>query len=191
MERKEPILIGPTGAGKTTISKLYAEQTETKCIALDKVRFEYYRELNYNEEYVNKHRKNNLEEILPYWEPFNAHAVKRTLEDYADCIFDFGAIHSVYDDPIFFANVQKFLSPFPHVFLLLPVSDTEQNIELLFKRGETFYNKNNPQMWRRIIERFVKSPCNSQLAKYTIYTEGKNPETIVQEMQVQIEKFDP
>lgn len=42
------ILIGPTGIGKTTVSKLLAERLGMPRVALDEIRFGYYKEIGYD-----------------------------------------------------------------------------------------------------------------------------------------------
>jgi hypothetical protein len=147
-------------------------------VSLDQVRFTYYAEVGYDAEKAARLRREDYEGLLRYWEPFNAHAVVRVLEDHPGSIFDFGAIHSVYDDPALFQRVADALAPYPNVLLLLPSAEPEDSVRLLHERGQQGQELDPAtlEMWERIIRRFVTHPANDRLAKKTIYTAGQTPQ---------------
>jgi len=182
MGAKRPILIGPTGVGKSTVGRLLAERMKLPLVSLDEVRFGYYAEMDYDEAHAAELRAKDYEGLLRYWEPFNAHAVERALAEHAVGVFDFGAIHSVYDDPALFGRVQSALEPEPHVVLLLPSPDPQASVKTLHDRGQigATFTEDRLAMWWRIIERFVSSPCNALLAKQTVYTDGLSAEEVAQ-----------
>ncbi len=94
------ILIGPIGAGKSTVGALLADRLHLPQCSMDEHRWDYYREIGYNEELA-KHKREieGFWGIYQYWEPFEAHAVERLLSKYKNCVVDFGSGHSVYEDP--------------------------------------------------------------------------------------------
>jgi hypothetical protein len=176
------VLIGPTGVGKSTVGDLLAKHLAVPLVSLDRIRFGYYEERSYDADKARDLRRRNFEELIQYWQPFDAHAVTRALSDFEHCVFDFGAIHSVYEDPDLFQQVAGALAPYPYVILLLPTSDPDESVRLLFERGAsgtTELSEQDQVMWRRIIERFVKHPSNYRLAKQIVYTSGKQPVDIV------------
>lgn len=176
------ILIGPIGAGKSTMGQLLAEKLELTQVSLDDLRFDYYREIGYDEAYAEELRAR--EGFLPlyrYWKRFEAHAVGRVLEDYSNCVFDFGAGHSVYEDDALFQRVTAILQPYPHVVLILPSPDLDESVAVLRERegeivdgGVDFH------------EHFVKHHSNHDLAKIVVYTQGKTPEETCEEILVSI-----
>ena len=77
----------------------------------------------------------------------------------------------MYEDDGLFKRVQKILSPYKNIILLLPSPDLEESIEILNEREE-FLREMKPN----INEHFIKHHSNYDLAKYTVYTKGKTPE---------------
>jgi hypothetical protein len=172
------ILIGPVGAGKSTIGKLLAEALGLQQLSLDEVRFGYYKEIGYDEEYAKELRqREGFLSLYQYWKPFEAYSVERVLAEYHNCVFDFGAGHSVYEDDLLFARVQSLLLPYKHVILLLPSPDLDESVAILHERDEWAAN-----MGFDFHEHFVKHPSNHALAKFVVYTKGKTPEETCSEI---------
>jgi hypothetical protein len=78
---------------------------------------------------------------------------------HAGCVFDFGAGHSVYEDPALFARARAALAPFANVVLLLPSPDPDESVLRRRQRdgecadgGLDFH------------EHFVRHPSNRALA---------------------------
>lgn len=61
------------------------------------------------------------------------HSVKRVLEN-RNCVIDFGAGCTVYDDAAQFDEVRHALGPFENVILLQPCEDKERSLEILHER---------------------------------------------------------
>src|SRR5260221_11704513 len=103
------ILIGPICAGKSTVAKLLAEALHLPHYSVDDDRWTYYKEIGYDEAEASRIAKSEqgMLGLLRYWKPFEAHAVERVLADHSDSVIDFGAGHSVYEDPSLFARVQR------------------------------------------------------------------------------------
>jgi adenylate kinase family enzyme len=165
---QEIILIGPSGAGKSTMGKLLARaQGQPQC-SMDDVRWHYYREIGYDEEKEREIRENQgIEAVLRYWKPFEVHAVERLLAEHHDCVIDFGAGHTVFDDDMLFARVEKALTLYPNVVLLLPSPDLDESVRVLTRR--------RPDLPPSVNEHFVRHHCNHDLAKIVIYTQGQKP----------------
>lgn len=168
----EIILIGPIGAGKSTVGKLLSEQLQIPQIEMDELRATYYKEIGYDEEVAKSKREaEGFWGVYRYWKPFEAYAVERLLSEHKNCVIDFGAGHSVYEDDGLFTRVQNILAPYTYVILLLPSQDVEESINILNERAE-FLREMKPN----INEHFIKHHSNYDLAKYTVYTKDKTPE---------------
>src|SRR5919199_1093078 len=100
-----PVLIGPVRAGKTTVAALLAQHLALAHVSLDAIRLRYYREIGYDEEHARQLReREGFAGLYRYWKPFEAYAVERVLAEHRDAVVDFGAGHSVQDDPRLFAR---------------------------------------------------------------------------------------
>jgi adenylate kinase family enzyme len=171
------ILIGPVNAGKSTLGKLLSEKLGLPQISLDSVRFGYYKEIGYDEERAKQLRETEgFLSLYWYWKPFEAYAVERVLADHSNCVIDFGAGHSVFEDDALFRRVQSVLVPYQNVVLLLPSPDLDESVALLRQRDEFVISDFD------FIEHFVRHHSNHDLAKFTVYTKDKTPEETCEEI---------
>ncbi len=175
------ILIGPSGTGKTTLSKLLGEALGATAMDIDDLRWDYYAEIDYDREYAEQlRREQGMDALVAYWKPFEIHSVERLFADYpAGNVIAFGAGQSVYDDPAFFDRAKRALAPYPHVIFLLPSPDVEESVSLLNER----IHQSEPELpeeffpvigrWNRT---FMQHPSNHSLATHIVYTKDKSPE---------------
>ncbi|MCX6048552.1 MAG: shikimate kinase [Chloroflexi bacterium] len=168
----EIILIGPIGAGKSTLSRLLAEKLDLPRASMDDLRWDYYKEIGFDEA-VQKQigDQEGFPGVYRYWKPFEAHAVERLLAEQHNCVIDFGGGHSVYEDDALFARVQQILAPYPNVILILPSPDLDESVRILRER-----NGGGVADDFDFHEHFVKHHSNHDLAKFVVYTQGKTPE---------------
>ena len=171
------VLIGPFGAGKTTIASLLAQKLGLPQISLDDVCYGYYQEIGWNGQDARMiYEQQGGAAFEEYTESFEPYGVEQVLLRNPNCVIDFGGSHTVSDNPARFARVQDALLPHPNVFLLLPSPDPEKSIQVLKTRRRPDF-----------LEYLVRHPCNSLLAKHTVYTEGKSLEQICNEVLVRIQ----
>lgn len=170
--KQDIILIGPIGTGKSTLGKLLAEKLNLPQISMDELRYDYYKQIGYDEALAKKLRvEQGFSGIYQYWKPFEAYAVEKLLAEHSNCVIDFGAGHSVYDDASLFYRVQKVLEAYSNVVLVLPSPNLNESVQIIEERMGEF--KDGGINWH---EYFVKHPSNYKLAKIVVYTKGKIPE---------------
>jgi shikimate kinase len=177
------ILIGPMGAGKSTVGTLLAQKLGWPQRSMDDLRWDYYREIGYDENLAqHKRETEGVWGLCAYWKPFEAYAVERLLSEHQQCVIDFGAGHSVYEDAVLFQRVQTALASYPNVILLLPSPDLDESIAILNEREEYV-----PDGTPNINEHFLRHPSNYRLAKLTVYTKDKTPNETCEEILSSIE----
>lgn len=167
-----PILIGPVRVGKTTVSALLAKHLDVPHVSLDAIRLRYYHEIGYDEEHARQLRETGgFLAVYRYWKPFEAYAVERVLTEHWGSVIDFGAGHSVQDDPVLLARIQRALAACANVVLLLPSPDPAASIRILRERLGPFESDGID-----FHAYFVQHPANRQLVPLTVYTAGQSPE---------------
>lgn len=166
------------GAGKSTVGRLLAARLGVSLCALDEVGWAYYHAAGFDADEERRLRADHgWGASLQYWEPFNIDAVEHALSDYHDCVFDFGAGHAVYDNPIHLARAQQALAPFPNVVLVLPSPDPVVAARMLRTRRPLPVDDGFD-----LAAYAVSHPSNRLLARHVIYTEGKTPEATSNEI---------
>ena len=167
--RNEIVLIGPMGVGKSSVSKKISEKLNKSHISIDEVRFKYYEEIGYDKitEECLKKEKGFMKGVYLYRKPYNLYAIKKILSEFSNCVFDFGSMHSVYEDEKMFQEAKEALTDFANVFLLLPSQNKEESIKIL---SEIYTPKaeDNPEMID-FIRHTIEHHSNYDLAKHIIY----------------------
>ena len=166
------ILIGPVRSGKSTQGRLLAEALGRPQYSMDGLRWNYYREIGYDEAEESRiFEATGWPGVISYWKPFEAHAVERLLSEHQGGVIDFGAGHSVHPDPALFERVHRALAPYPNVILLLPSSDPEEAIRISKERkGDLTRYENDFDVL------YVTHPSNRTLAKHIVCTDGRTPD---------------
>jgi hypothetical protein len=176
------VLIGPVRAGKSTVAALLAARLGAPLHQLDALRDTYYQEIGYDDAHAQRLRdERGWEARYRYWKPFEAHAVERFLAEHPTGILDFGAGHSVQEDPALFARVRRALAPYRNVVLLLPSPDPDESVRILKGRYGGLVSNGVD-----FDEHFVRHHANRDLATLVVYTLGKTPEETCEEILRQI-----
>jgi shikimate kinase len=176
------ILIGPIGAGKTTVGQLLAMQLGVPFCSVDTVRPAYYQKVGYDQTAAASGE--GVRDVMRSSKPFEARTVEMVLAEHHGVI-DFGASNSVYDEADLLARVEKVLAPYPHVILLLPSSDADESAEILKTRLIRMLTEAGKEFSDELFElneHFIRHSSNRQLAKQVIYTKDKTPQEICDEI---------
>lgn len=171
------ILIGPMNTGKSTIGKLLSQKLNIPQVSMDEIKWEYYKEIGWEADTQKQIREQEgFAGVYRYWKRFELYGIERLLSEHSNCVIDFGAGHSVYEDNADFARARKLLSPYENVVLLLPSPDLDESVEILKQRSQLTING---------VERnrfFMTHPSNQKLAKQVFYTKGKTLEETKEEI---------
>jgi shikimate kinase len=182
--RTEIVLIGPVRTGKSTQGRLLAEKLGLPQVSLDVLREQYYQEIGFDPLLAKEIRqKGGFLALMFYRELFAAYAVERLLAEHHDCVIDFGA--GIYESDEMFARVQKALADYANVVLLLPSADIDESRRILAAR-----DANPPaDLTFDLNARFLKHHTYYDLARITVYTQGKTPEETCQEILERVKGF--
>lgn len=168
---KSILLIGPSGAGKSTVAEELSKKTHIPRFCLDSV--------------ANRARQSGVMQRFKNADNFNSYMISELLKKAKQRnmygVVDFGAGHSVYDDKEIFENIKSMLKPFKNIILLLPDKDEQTALEIM-KRRSTGDTRDN--------QKFLESPCNQELATMTVYSNGRQPSEIAEEILLRIKERD-
>lgn len=171
------IIIGPVGAGKSTQGRLVATALGMQSLSLDSIANKYYEVSGFGpSEFQRVKNEESYLEAYRQWWPSLAYAAQKVVTDYEDCVIDFGAGHSHYDDESLFKNVDRALARCSKVVLLLPVADLNRSVSLLRQKSIEERKRDWIHDGYDFLEHWVKDYCNHRLATATVYTEGKTLE---------------
>ena len=167
------VLIGPVSVGKSTVGRVLAEKLTLPLVSMDAHRFDYYRELGYDEEFARKIRvEEGPEGVYRYWKVFDAYSVERLLEDHRGWVIDMGAGSTICEFTDQLERVGAALAPYPNVVLLLPYESREKSLSFLNERtGHSDEDRN--ANWH-----FVRHKSNYELAKRTVLVADRTPEEV-------------
>jgi hypothetical protein len=183
------ILIGPTGAGKSTVGLLLADRLNLPSVSMDGVAEPYYNECNFGIAVFQSLRaEQGFLKTHGQWEPVRVHAVERVIAEYGQVVLDLGAGHTHYEDPMLFDRVRRAIAPCPNVVLLLPSADLDRSVRLLKERCRLERGGDWVKDGYDFIEHWVKDNCNHDLATLTVLTEGKTPMETCEEIVARIQK---
>lgn len=174
------ILIGPMGIGKTSVSKILANELGLEYIDIDELRWVYFSQQDdFDGELVDKLFGDSKEaEAFTYVKPFEARYVVDMLKKYQSGIFDFGAGYTVYDNEELFTIVKSALASYKYVIFLRYSKDNSESLEALRSRHEDIPD----DLYLLLNKAFIESPCNEQLATSIIDTKGKTVSEVADEI---------
>ena len=167
------ILTGPIGVGKSTQGKLLSKELGMPLCVYDEVKDNYRYKIGLSKEKALAiNEEHGVYAMLCYMNEFKAKILKPIVDDHKDHIIDLGAGAHSFDEPHQVELAQKAFAGIDNIFLLMPSTDLETNINSLpgIKQG---YEVNTF---------LIMHPTNELLTNKTIYTLNKKPGEIMEEI---------
>jgi len=176
IEGKQIIFIGPVGVGKSTLGKLVAEGLNKESISLDEIAVNYYEANGFSFSEFREIELNRGKLVAyQYWWPSLAYAAKKVVQDYPNCVVDFGAGHSHYESNDLFETVKQSIPRESYVIFLLPSPDIDKSVSIIREKCLKYLKTDWKYGDYDFIEHWIKDKCNHILADKIIYTENKTP----------------
>ena len=171
------ILLGPMGAGKSSLAAYLSARLQLPVCALDNHREAYYQrngadfETGFRIEHEQGYRA-----LYDYCRPYRLAMTAQVLEDFRGHIFDFGAEDSIGETPDELQRLQELLAGYPNVFFLLPSEDISTCMFAMVGKPEV--NLNRVELNRH----FLEQSSNRVLGKHRIVREERTIEDVGEEI---------
>ena len=167
------ILMGPIGAGKSTLAELLAKELGQPRCCYDDVKSSYRRKIGFDPEMAQSiNDQQGLYAMLSYMNEFKSQILEPIINDHPGHVIDLGGGAQCFDEPHQIERARKAFASIAEIFLLLPSKDLATNIASLPGLKE-----NQP-----INAYLIMHPTNQLFAKKTVYTFGKKPEETMRDI---------
>ena len=162
------ILIGPIGAGKTTIGRIVAEKLGVNFYSLDEEEKSYTLSHGYSDDYYETlRREQGLIAADKYRRSFFVEAIKSFLAAHDQGILELGGGHPIALNSTEQETIKKLLEPYKKVIFLMPTENIEEALDILKKRNQL----TEPAEDLNTI--YFKDKTFWEIAKYIVYTKGR------------------
>jgi hypothetical protein len=171
------VLVGPAGAGKTTLGVQIAARTGRPFVDLDAVALPYYAEAGWSLARLGE-RIAAVGRLAAEteWEPARAHAVSRVLVEHPDCVIALGAGHTSYTDVRHQDAIRVALERCPDVVRILPSPDRDLSLAVL--RQRCIASKGGPWIddGHDFLAGWLDDPTTGAVATRTVFTFDETPD---------------
>lgn len=181
------ILIGPVGVGKSTISNILLAKSGLAYVGMDNLS-EYY--LNHYGYDIEKGKKlvgfKKYLEYLRYRQPFNFLFTKGILDNIdRPSLIEFGGSDTITTSEREKEELKSSLEEFKNIILLLPSKSKSESLKIL---NERMKKEKNVEFLNYINGFLITNETNEEYATDVVYTEGKTPDEVVDEILKIIEE---
>lgn len=175
------VLIGPAGAGKSTVGQLVATLSGRSFVDLDGVGDRFYERAGQPvDQVVARAELHGFAAAHRWWQPARLAALA-AIDEYPSSVIAFGAGHSHFEDE---ASARQAAQAFAHAFvvLLLPSPDPAECLRVL--RSRCLLDKDTD--WVRDgtdhLAEWVASDQNARLANLVVHDDGRTAAEVAHEI---------
>ncbi|SMF49291.1 shikimate kinase [Streptomyces sp. Amel2xC10] len=171
------VLVGPAGAGKSTLGREVAARTHRPFVDLDAVADAYYAQVGWSVALL-RERIAAVGRVRAEaeWEPARAHAVVRAVADHPGAVVALGAGHTSYADRRHLATVRAALGRCREVVRVLPSADREVSLDVLRRRCEADKGRSWVVDGHDFLAHWLDDAGARLVATRTIHTGDESPD---------------
>ncbi|MET7289930.1 shikimate kinase [Streptomyces sp. NPDC005573] len=170
------VLVGPAGAGKTTLGQEVAARTERPFVDLDAVADRYYAQVGWSVDGL-RERIAAVGRLAAEaeWEPARAHAVACAVADHPGAVIALGAGHTSYTGREHLATVRTALARCGFVVRVLPSADREVSLSVLRRRCTDGKGRSWIIDGHDFLAHWLDDAGTRSVATRTVHTSGQTP----------------
>ena len=163
MYKKSIVLIGPSGAGKTSVAEEISKDTGLRRFSIDSIT-----KNDGPSGFISR-----FESLDDYNLAMTKAFIERAETGDVSGVIDFGAGHTFYEDPKKLEEAKKIFSRFKNVIFLCPSCNITESLDIMEEtsKGDTSNNK-----------KYLTSRCYRELSNMTVYWNGRGPKTIAKDI---------